>query len=235
MLYNYKKYIKENIDQKTENLYLDILCGLGYYDFKYYEGDKYKYNKYNCGELLPIAKDIYNKNKNIFSNTIVRNEFDNSLELVYHSTFDNFNIFKTPSFFGGSSGYAGDETITYNCILDIKNPIELRSTEYSNKKDWYNLLEDIFKNEKDKDNILDFAHTYSDGYGFFKLLQDPDWTKPYKWDIIYKYIADHGYDGAVYKESDRSISSFFTGYLVMKPEQIKILFKFDDDKKEIID
>lgn len=221
-------------------LYYSILSAIGYYDAEYRTTNKYKYNKYNRDVLISIAENIYNKCKDIFPNSKIDNSNyshdtkynDNSNQLVYHSTYSDFDTFKTPAFFGAADGYTTDETITYACILNMTKPLELRRTILGEEK-WIALLKDIFKDDKDIDNRIDFAEKYSDAYGFFKLLYNTDdQYGVYRWDFIYDYINANGYDGAIYRESDSSIQYYFDGFLVMKPEQIKILFKWDDDKND---
>jgi hypothetical protein len=223
------KYLKtykvfESIDNKPK-LYTQILADLGYYS--------------NDDEsLLLVADKLYNKCKGVFPNSKVNNmdyikNADTSCKLVYHSSYENFNVFKTPAFFGSAPGYSSDETITYKCILNLTNPIDLRKTK-TNKEEWFKLLEDIFKDDKDCEHRLDLAKRIEDGYGFFKLLFNGDIWGGYRWDLIYDYINKNGYDGAIYRESDSSIQYYFDGFLVMKPSQIKIILKWDDDKNKII-
>ena len=213
--------------QTNPRLYKQILGELGYYST-------------DDENLLPIADKLYHKNcKGVFLNSKVNNmdylkDPDTSCKLVYHSSNENFDVFKTPAFFGSGDGYRNDG-ITYNCILNMTKPLDLRYKK-ANREEWYNLLEDIFKNDKDCEQRLKAAREYGDSYGFFKLLfnSDDDWGA-YRWDLIYDYVNKNGYDGVIYRESDSSIQWYFDGFLVMKPSQIKIVFKWDDDKKEIID
>jgi hypothetical protein len=223
------KYLKtyklfENIEVKKPMLYRQILAELGYYSNE-------------REELKIIADKIFKNNEKLFPNSVINNmdylseNADDSKKLVYHSTYYNFDIFKTPSFFGAADGYKTDDSITYNCILNITNPLDLR-----HKNDnWFDLLKDIFKDDKDCERRIEFAKQYGDAYGFFKLLFNADdhWGV-YRWDLIYNYLNKHGYDGAIYRESDSSIRWYFDGFLVLKPSQIKILFKWDNSEKKIV-
>ena len=153
---------------------------------------------------------------------------DDSPGLVYHSSGDNFSKFNTPAFFGtgGPNAYSGD--YFYYCVLQMKNPLEMRRSVLGKDK-WMEMVADVLKDKPNFDMMMDNAYKYEDGYGFFTLLQGPDMFDPYRWDLVYKYINEHGYDGMIYRESDESISYYFNGFLIMKPEQIKIVFKQSKD------
>jgi len=144
--------------------------------------------------------------------------------MVYHSSYSNFSTFNTPAFFGGSNpnSYGGEHY--YYCVLQLKNPLEMRQSELGHDK-WMKLVSDILKDSPRFDYRIEFAEKYADAYGFFKLLSGEKFGDPYRWDLVYKYINEHGYDGAIYRESDQTINYYFDGYLVMKPEQIKIVYK----------
>jgi len=210
----YLKTYESHSQIKHKKLYSDILAILGYYST-------------NDESLRKIADEIYDKYNNDFDNTVVNHSKDyylpdDSPRLVYHASNDNFDKFNTPSFFGDAdSAYSAD--ILYYCVINLQNPLELRSTE---NKNWIGLLKDIFKDDENIDERIEMAEKYADGYGFFKLLfNENNMYGGYRWDLIIDYINKHGYDGAIYRESDQSISYYFNGYLVMKPEQIQILYK----------
>jgi hypothetical protein len=212
-----KKYdIFETVQIKQTKLYSDILAVLGYYST-------------NDESLRKIADGIYNKYDGSFTNTIVNHSMDSYLpddspRLVYHASNEDFNKFNTPSFFGDADG-AYNADILYCCVINLQNPLDLRSTGNDNKK-WIELLKDIFKDDENIDDRIEMAEKYADAYGFFKLLFNAkDVWGGYRWDLITNYITKHGYDGAIFRESDQSISYYFNGYLVMKPEQIQILYK----------
>ena len=156
---------------------------------------------------------------------------DNSPALVYHSSGDNFSKFNTPTFFGNGGPNAYNGEYFYYCVLQMKNPLEMRR-RILGKEQWMKKVGEILKDASRFESRMDFADTYEDGYGFFKLLEGDKMFDPYRWDLVYKYINENGYDGMIYRESDQSIRWYFDGFLVMKPEQIKIVYKqtiLDDD------
>lgn len=180
------------------------------------------------------AKKIYDRFntesfKNWFSGSKIKNN-DGSPELVHHSSFDEFTKFNTPAFFGSngtSNSYDGE--YYYYCVLQMKNPLEMRHFELGHDE-WMKRVGEMMKDTSRYTERMKFAEKYSDGYGFFKILQN--WIgESYEWPAVYKYIKETGHDGMVYRESNQGINWYFDGYLVMKPEQIKIVY-LQIDKQE---
>lgn len=197
-------------------------------------------NKMSEEQARSISKKIYDdfdivEFKNWFNGSVVKNinSFsilnggDNSPKLVFHSSGENFDKFKTPAFFGDGGPNAYDGDFYYYCVLQMKNPLEMRRSVLGEEK-WMKLVSEMLKDISNFDNVMDFAKRYGDGYGFFKLLES-QFGDPYRWDLVYKYINDNNYDGMIYRESDQSIQWYFNGYLIMKSEQVKIIYKCDDE------
>lgn len=211
------KYIKlfENYISKETRLFKDMLAQFNYYAL---DDDKTIEKQAIYQKVLELYKNVPT-----FNNSKILNS-DNSLKLVYHASYNKFNTFKTPAFFGSVDAYTNNETIDYCCVLNIENPLELRGNILGHDK-FVDLIADIFKEQDNLGELIEMAKKYSDGYGFFKYIESNNMV--YKWHIVYDYINENGYDGAILWESDPSITYYFDGYIVMKPEQIKILFTTD--------
>lgn len=155
---------------------------------------------------------------------LVVDEFNNdgSPMIVYHTTASKFTRFKTPAFFASRDGaYSGD--YDYACVISVKNMLDLRAMSYKKRDEWFELIRSIFAgSDLDTDEVMAFAEKYEDSYGFFKLV-DGGFMKPYRWDIVFDYMKKNNYDGAILRESDQSITSYFDGYIIMEPTQIQIL------------
>jgi hypothetical protein len=225
---NFEQFIFEQTDYKDS-----------FYNQIYYSVlEKPNGNQNMSKEKAEIkSKKLYNKYntpnfKKWFNGSVVRNEHsynelhkgDKSPMMVYHSSYSDFSEFKTPAFFGGSHPNAYHGEYYYYCVLQLKNPLEMRHFDLGHDK-WMKLVADILKDVPRFESRMEFAQKYADGYGFFKLLEGDGFGDSYRWDLVYDYINKHGYDGAIYRESDQSISWYFDGYLVMKPQQIKIIYK----------
>jgi len=210
----YNEFLKEN---KTESDYDQLTASL-LSVFDYYETEDKNIKK----EILEFTKNIiqFPNTKVISPGSYYIKYPKGSNELVYHLTNTKFDKFNTPAFFG-SADAAYDGNYKYSCILNIENPLELRHSKLGDKK-FIDLISDIFKNDDKLEERIKFAKEYGDAYGFFKLLYSENFGN-YRWDLIIDYLNENGYDGAIYKESDQTISYYFDGYLVLKPEQIKIL------------
>lgn len=170
-----------------------------------------KYDKFNTKSF-----------KSWFSGSVVKNE-DGSPEVVHHSSQDEFTQFRTPAFFGSngtSNAYWGE--YYYYCVLQLKNPLEMRKYKLGHDE-WMKRVREMLEGSSNFESRMDFAEKYEDGYGFFKLLEGDRFGDPYLWPMVYDYIRKKGHDGMIYRESDQSIQWFFEGYIVMKPEQIKII------------
>lgn len=149
-----------------------------------------------------------------------------------HSSYDKFNQFKTPTFFqegegGGAYGDTSDEYyVNYNVFLNIKNPLELRSSFLKDK--FTTLISEIYKNagldDDEYKNRMEFAEKYEDGYGLFKLFEKPYWKNEYgyNWEWVFDYCKKNGYDGFVMRDSDQSMQYYITTWVALYPEQIKL-------------
>lgn len=195
---NYKEFLNENFNNLT-------MFGKQLYSF--------------------VTKDLQkiSELEDVFPKTKVINDWnDNSKSLVFHQSDKKFSKFKTPAFFGTSDlAYSGE--YTYSCILNIENPLDLRMARIGEEK-FLEILAEIFKDDEYYEKRMKFAKQYGDAYGFFKIIANiNDNFGEYRWDLITDYLNKNKYDGLIYKESDQSISYYFDGYLVLKPDQIKIL------------
>jgi len=221
----YERFILEEIENKYKNNF--------FYSIK--SAVQYQSGKEKMSDIKAEIKaqkifdrfDTENFKKWFNGSKITSQNFmkpDDSPGLVYHSSDDNFSKFNTPAFFGdgGTNSYSGD--YFYYCVLQMKNPLEMRRSVLG-KEQWMKKVGEILKDASRFESRMDFADKYEDGYGFFKLLEGDKMFDPYRWDLVYKYINENGYDGMIYRESDQIISWYFDGFLVMKPEQIKIVFK----------
>lgn len=219
----YLKKFTEHVkyESKFNGLQRDLLTHFGYYAT-------------NDETKRKIALNVYMEYmKDPFENTKVNHmdqyyfEPDRSPRLVFHTSNQDFDRFKTPAFFEPTGvAYQGD--ITYACVINLENPLNLESRYYTDLygkeqgiQKWYDILQDILGDEYSEKK--EFIEEYKDNYGFFKIIQNE--TFNYDWQKVFNYIKTKGYDGAIYKESDQSIRNFFTAYCVMDADNIKILDK----------
>jgi hypothetical protein len=191
------------------------------------ELDYYAYPEKSDDEKARIqakAEKIYGKIKYVPNLLMDTYNNDGSPELLFHTSGEKFTKFKTPAFFASRSGaYSGE--YDYMCVASVKNMLDLRRTQYKDKSDWLELVRSIFADSDladQLDGIIEFADKYEDSYGFFKLV-DQGMFKPYRWDVVFEYMKKNKYDGAVLRESDQAISSYFDGYIIMESKQIQIL------------
>lgn len=222
------KLFEKFINRGEEILISSILSLMGYYDYNSWWSDEKKNEQEHKKVMMKKAvQDAVSKMKPIPHTKAV---YEGAPEVVYHASNTNIDKFKAPAFFSTTAGsYDGD--FTYACVLDIRNPLDLRSASYNDAAEWLKLVRDIFKDADNLESIMEFAEKYSDRYGFFKLVAGKNFFDPYRWDIVFDYLKANKYDGAIYRESDESISNFFDGYIVMTSEQIQILYVKEKEKE----